>query len=261
MQFDFLTTNLLPKPPRKVRLRAEAFPRVWLPRLGAIPLVAAGLFAIWSIIEIPLTQMMGNDAIGRVEQVTPFTGKGSRSLPDGRHFSVGFTYDIDGTAPKMGYGVIDTGGASPPVVGQSIPVRTLVLGPMGGAELRDGWQNTAGLVGGGLFVSLWCTVIFIGASIAWLGPMFDKRLVREGRAVAGIVTSKKENRGRGRFHYQISYRYRLPDGAEQLGSAGVTSQLFKSLQESQLAIVLYNSTFPERSALYESLKYEVSGAD
>ena len=110
---------------------------------------------------------------------------------------------------------------------------------------------------GGVFATAWCGVFATFTAFGWLGPMFQRRLIRDGNAVVGTVSSKRRGpRGRCWF-YEISYQFKTGDDAEGTGIANVAENLFERLREHQTVLVFYQPFKPSRSVLYDDSDYEI----
>lgn len=242
-----VSPDTLPPPPRRVRLRPSARPRVLFFRLATLPFLAAAAFLLFKLLESPLTFTLGHDATGRIQDVRPYW-RGA----DGRRFDITFTYDAADGMHETGYGRIDTGGAPPPPVGESLPIRALVLGSFHRAELRDSDAGVSGLVCGGLFATVWCGGVAIFSAVAWLGPVFTRRMLRDGNVATGTVTGKRERKSR-----EIFYKFRAHDGAERSGTSQVSAALFEQLRAGEAVIVIYHPFRPARSTLYEASDFEI----
>jgi uncharacterized protein DUF3592 len=247
-----MKSNVLPPPPRSARLRPEAWDRVFLLRIFCLPFVAAGIFFVFKILETPVTRLLGHDAMARIVQVQPYF-RGA----DGRRFDVAFSYDVWPGVRVEGYGIIDTAGGPPPVVGQNVPIRLLVVGSWYCAELRDEPRGISAYVCMGLFATVWCGIVLLLTMFAWLGPIFRKQLIREGKAATGVITSKEKRSGRRNTYYGIHYRYQISTGEKQVGKERVSLPLFEQLVEGQTVTVIYDMQKPARSAVYEASDYEV----
>lgn len=248
-----------PPAPREVRLKPGAVAGVLWGRVVTIPFLLVGLFLVFVTLQTPLTTAFGSDAVGRVEQVTPHRGRGRAGPhPDPRRFDLVFTYQHPGDAPQPGNGLIDTGGAKPPTVGQALPIRVLRIGEIHLTELRAGNPGASGSCCVGLFVFVWCGFAVLFALAAWWGPVAASALVRDGRAVAGTVIGKRR-RSTGRSgRYEILYQFTTAEHTTQSAVQWVGTNAYGSFWEGQTVTVIYDERRPTRSTIYEASDYEVT---
>jgi hypothetical protein len=225
---------------------------VLLFRLATLPFLAAAAFLLFKLLESPLTFILGHDATGRIREVRPYW-RGA----DGRRFDVTFTYDAAAGIRETGYGRIDTGGAAPPPVGAALPIRALVLGPFRRAELRDGDAGASGLVCGGLFATVWCGGVAVFSAVAWLGPVFSRRLLRDGYVATGTVTGKRERRSGRNLYREILYQFRARDDVACSGISQVSPEVFEQMGAGKTVTVIYRPSSPARSTLYEASDFEI----
>jgi hypothetical protein len=235
-------------------MRRDARGRVWLLRLATLPFVAGAAFLIFKVVESPLTLALGHDAVGRIQEVRPYWPGANDS-----RFDVTFTYDVGDRVRDTGYGRIDSGGVAPPLVGQTLPIRTLVAGPFRRAELRDGAGGASGLVCVGLFATVWCGSVAVFTAVAWLAPVFDRRLVRDGNVAIGTVSEKRERKSGRNVYREILYRFQAHDDAEQSGVSRVSPEVFERSSAGDRVTVIFRPSDPSRSTLYEASNYEVVG--
>ena len=240
-----------PAPPRTVMLKPGAMARVWFARVVTLMFLLVGLVLVFGTLKRPLVLAFGSDGVGRIEQVKPAWRPHSHS----RYFKLAFAYQIQGERQATGYGQVD---ASPPAVGQTLPIRVLRIGGIHLAEPRDPNMSGSGPCCVGLFVFAWFGFAALFAFAAWWGPVADRRLMRNGRAVAGTIVGKGRRSSGRSSRYQILYRFTTAEHGAQSAVQWVRANAYRSVCEGQRVTVIYDVLQPTRSTIYEASDYEVS---
>jgi hypothetical protein len=217
----------------------------------------AGVFGILAVLKPPVVLAFGGNAVGRVEEVTPSRG-GRTGHPDPHRFNLVFTYQLPGDAPQTENGLIDTGGAKPPAVGQTVRIRVLRIGGVQLAELRDGNPRASGYLCAGLFLFVWCGGVALFTLAVWLAPLAARALVRDGTAAAGTVMGTRRRWWSRTNRCEILYRFTTAERQEQSAFQFAASNACDAFWEGQTVTVIYDVRQPARSTIYEASDYEVA---
>jgi hypothetical protein len=243
-------TVMLPSPRRNVRLRPGGSQRVWLPRLFLIPFQVIGLFLIQIVLIGPATRIFGSDLPARIVSDTPDPGDAGR-------YDVSFVFNgKDGTS-RTGHSTIVRHSATRPAIGDRIFVRKLTFLPLSPALTPDDSSSAPGCVE--LFATVWCGCVGVATLVIWLGPWFDKRMVRDGVATPGIITRMIQTQRGRNLSFELQYVFKAANGAEVVGKQTAYSPAFHSFRENQPVTVLYRVKYPANSQLYEISAYEWAG--
>jgi hypothetical protein len=251
-QTDLLARfSSMPKP-RPVRLRRSARLFVWSSRAVTVPFFVAVLFFVHEVLKDSLILAFGTDGTATVTHVQ---AAWRRRKPIRGVFNVTYEYDLGNGMKRLGYGSVDSRLDSVPDVGNSVAIRRVSIGPYQRAVLRDGYRGTiTGWACISLFAIVWCGFIIAAGLFAWLGPMFERRLIQDGAVAPGRYTRAKQLRG---GHYSIEYFYDSSDGARHSGDTIAGREVFAQVSASPDVIVFYDPNRPRRSRLYEASRYEV----
>jgi hypothetical protein len=235
----------LPPPPRRVRRRSGWASIVFL-RFFVTPalVILLGVMLLnW------LTAVMGERVSGHV--IDTFT----KRLPNesGTRF-LRYRYSIDGGE------IVDQQRVSGETLykmtaGQAVAVRTLDVLGYRYSTLADGWYEFLDVYAVPIYMSL--VGIFVGGGTAWYGgwvkPARARRLVRDGVATVGEITSLPILPGR-----TIGYSY-VVDGITFEGTDNFLGRLQDMPRMGETLVVLYDPAKPSRSTAYEFGDFEIEG--
>ena len=123
-----------------------------------------------------------------------------------------------------------------------------------GTVNRRGFDvSVAGWVVGGTLAFL-----LLGGLLARMETFYRRarHLLRDGRAVGGVVTERKAKTAQGKYGplttYTLCYRFQTPSG-ERAGQDTVPQSLYNQCPSGTALTVLYDAANPARSRLYQTL--------
>ena len=251
-----MTPESMPRPPRKVRARADN--QYWQARIFSLPFVlfGPGLTAVW--LFLLLWQVCGTNIPATV------TGSSVRHTSRQDLHVLKYRFQSGGeTISSYGYVSTDTYESyqAPGATNRPVMIRYFAIGSLGYSRVYD--------TGG----SLWF-VIIVGALVAavanlvglgfvygiWLVPRRMRRLYRYGEAVTGTFTGKKEIVEKKKF-VDAEYKFRDPFSGKTFTDEVrlYSAEDVRNVAEGVPVTVLYLKEKPKCSTVYEFGGYRVEG--
>jgi hypothetical protein len=241
-----MSPESLPSPPRPIRRRREAG-GAWLLWFVVVGGMIASLLPAMFLTARQLVLRYGVVTEATVDQPYVATGKNTAG------FHVAFHYSL-GTRVEHGDQQVDRAEWVELGTRKSTPVRVKVFFGLPYALLP------VPSAGANLIAHLVVAIASpIGAGfIAWLvyGQDFrDRRLVRSGRAVPGIIINRRVTGSRSTGRH-VSFEFVLPGGIPTTGEMQTDAWAYARCAVGDDVTVLYDSDHPDRSTIYELCTYE-----
>ncbi len=251
-----LPEELRMPPPRSVSRRAGLGCGIIGMRLFILPHTLIGICVLFFLIVEPFL-VLGTTAIPAT--VTKLTSNTSRK--GGTTYQAEFQFSPTEApgAPLTATEPIDSSEFNALHTGSTILVHTSVIGTHRYTNIsRSPAAYVRHRYGMWLWALFWNGILSIFLYVAWVVPICNRNLVRNGDAVKGTITSKKIVGGKP-INYQISYDFTpINEYQSRQGKTTTTNKmLFDQVQESQEITVLYNPNRPKRNVAYEFGDYVV----
>jgi hypothetical protein len=208
---------------------------LWFARLFILPHTAVGLFLLLIVPVRLFVENWGTPVTATVDRVEPRTRKGHESHWISYHYLLnGKRYDGKKWQERA-------------VVGETIEGRAAVLA--GYEMFYTEAPSASGLLLVLAFALFWNGLLSVILYMAWVAPLRQRWLVREGVATIGTVTNKRIGRVKNN-PYIVSYRFEVA-GEEQTGECWVNAEAYERAHEGMPITVLFDPSRPQRSLPYE----------
>jgi hypothetical protein len=230
---------------------------------GPLPHTLAGLFlvgaALAATVQYARVLAFGAECDGRVVGKT--ATKGGKG---GMHYAVEYAFVVNGTE-RAGRASVNQEGYEGLTEGEPVAVRALEADPAVRPWVRLPGQSPAmdvlGQWGAALF---WNGIMSLFVWGAYARPWRARRLVRDGRAVPGVIRDVTTRAGKGGKSYRLTYEYAASDpfglpGQPRLGTMTTERKEASAYRSGRPVTVVYDPDKPSRSVVYALADYRARG--
>jgi hypothetical protein len=233
-----------PSPPRAVRRKVGGGCALGFGRLFILPHMIIG---IGSLLTVPTRCYVYN--FGTHVQATIHKLERRTSRKGGDYYVVGFDYTLGWRRYAEEYESLSVAEGAHTRVGDKLDGRAAAL--LGHALfLRTSLDIRSDLLGLGTWSLLWNGFVWTVMYIIWVVPIRGRLLAKNGPAAPGVITSRKEKRGRGST-YTLFYTFRTAAGHLVRAKSDVRLEGYRAAYEGAPVTVIYDPRKPTRSLPYE----------
>ena len=224
------------------------------PRLFVMPHVIVGIV---TLLAVPTRWYVYNH--GTHVQATIHKLERRTSRKGGVYYVAGFDYMLGDRPYNEEYESLSDGEGGRTRIGDKIDGRAAA--PLGYAIfLRTSLDIRSDLLALGAWSLVWNAFIGLFTYFLWVVPIRQRLLAKRGPAAAGVITGRKETRGRGTT-YTLFYVFHAEGGQPVQAKSNVSRGPYHAAYEGAPVTVIYDPNKPTRSLPYEFSDFIIAGAE